>query len=484
MDINMNREVLVIGKGTAGAAAAEKIIDLGYRVTRVCNPEQVSGTPGDFRVNFIKDGKTESHIFGAIVAAPEYKLEPLNKNYGLKLGENVLTQTEFENFIKSKSRLKQLANGKGFSVAFVSGYGNESRPENLRKILEAAGTVQSMKNCNAYMFVNNVKVGAHGLEKLFTRIRHDGVLCFKPERMPEIRHSSNGFSITFHDPVIRRDIKFLLDYIVVEEEPGPDEKSETLRSILGIDTDCQGFFQSNNVHRFPVMTNRKGIYVAHKEKDAVNIALRIHGLLGRGMVSVDEDQALVDPEKCVLCLTCYRCCPHGAVSWKDNAAVISPVACQGCGICAGECPMDAIQIKNFSDDYLEAGVEKTVVKDKSIVVFCCENSALHAFKKAGEQKDKLPCNLNIIHVPCAGKVDVKLIWQALALGAKGVVIAACHRGNCRSEHGNTYAEWRLNEILKRLDASVINREQVGFINVASNMAGDFAEKINEFVQGL
>ncbi|MCK5673565.1 MAG: 4Fe-4S binding protein, partial [Spirochaetales bacterium] len=130
------------------------------------------------------------------------------------------------------------------------------------------------------------------------------------------------------------------------------------------------------------MTNRKGVYVAHKKEDAVNIALRVKELLGNGVLQAEEDQGAVDPEKCVLCLTCYRCCPHGAISWIDDAAIISPVACQGCGICASECPMDAIQIKGFVDESLRENVDKATDSKNSIVVFCCENSALQAYSSA------------------------------------------------------------------------------------------------------
>jgi heterodisulfide reductase subunit A-like polyferredoxin/coenzyme F420-reducing hydrogenase delta subunit len=487
IDINVSKEVLVIGSGPAGLATSEKIDALGYEVTNISDSavlERVLGSTGDFKADIVNNGKRETKTFGAVVAAPEYSKEALNQEYGLKLSDNVITQTQFDELIGSDAGVKGLINGNGSSVAFISGYGQESCPENTEKILNAAQKVQDLDKCSAYIFAKNVKVGAPGLEKMFTKARHDGVLCFKPEDMPETKQSAKELTITAFEPVVREDMEFSPDYIVIEESLKRDEKSDALKSILRIDTDLMGFYQSNNVHRFPVMTNRRGIYVAHAESDAANIALKVKELLGNGMVQAPEDQGIVDPEKCVLCLTCYRCCPHGAISWDNEAAIISPVACQGCGICASECPMDAIQIKGFADDSIRENVETAVDASKPVVVFCCENSALPAYNAAKSMGNDMPENIKIIHIPCAGKVDVEFIWQSLVNGAAGVVIAACHEGNCKSERGNTYAKWRLEEISKRLETIGISQDKIGFINIASNMADDFSKKVNEFVQEL
>jgi len=494
IDINVSKEVLVIGTGSTGLAASEKIAALGYKVTSIpfasdndagaVNLERVLGCTGDFKADLTQKGKRTTTTFGAIVAAPEYTKEAMNKEYGLKLDDKVVTQTKFDEMLETDAGIKGLVNGKGSSVAFVSGYGQESCPENAEKILKAAQKVQSLDQCNAYIFVKNVKVGAPGLEKLFTSARHDGVLCFKPEIKPEFNQSSKELVIKSFEPVIREEMEFSPDYIVIEESLKPNEKTNALKTILRIDTDFDGFYQSNNVHRFPVMTNRLGVYVAHTTGDATNIALRIKDLLGNGTIQAPEDQGVVDPEKCVLCLTCYRCCPHGAIFWDNEAAIISSVACQGCGICASECPMDAIQIKGFADTSMKENVDKAVDSKKAIVVFCCENSALPAYNTAKILGNDLPENIRVVHIPCAGKVDVEFIWQSLVNGAAGVVVAACHEGNCKSEKGNTYASWRFGEIAKRLETIGINQGKIGFINIASNMAGDFTKKINEFAQKL
>lgn len=229
-------------------------------------------------------------------------------------------------------------------------------------------------------------------------------------------------------------------------------------------------------------TNRQGVYVAHAPEHARNIALKVTELFESCFNEVDAGKISVDSERCILCLTCYRVCPHGAVSWNNDAAVMSPLACFGCGICASECPMDAIELSAFSDTDLfrAVSVEKKSHGYPLIVAFCCENSALEAFRTARTMGAGLPEGLTVVHVPCAGKIDAAFIWKALAGGADGVIVSACHEGNCKSERGNAYARWRVNEIAGRLEDMGVDRERVAFVTLASNMGDAFEKMVNGF----
>ncbi|NCC94408.1 MAG: hypothetical protein EOM10_14190, partial [Opitutae bacterium] len=191
--------------------------------------------------------------------------------------------------------------------------------------------------------------------------RDGGAIYFKLREAPTITVSGPQAVIGFHDPVVRQQIEVVADCLVVEEALQVGPQCADLAAILRIDIGPQGFLQSDNIYRFPVATNREGIFVAGASRevrslpwalaDARNVALRVAEVLGDGKRLVPRDKAVVDIGKCTFCLTCYRCCPHGAIYWlAENKPVISPVACQGCGICASECPMDAIQIGGFTDE--------------------------------------------------------------------------------------------------------------------------------------
>ena len=497
-EITINTDVLVIGGGPTGLKAGAEITESGYKVTLVektdtITPEDTSfevltgtclvdnrGIPGDFTARLEKKGEIIERKVGAIVVATDACYEPLNEDYSLTLADNVVAQSELEASLGS--------NADDFdkkTVAFVTGFYRESNPLALERILNSALILQE-QGCTVYVYVNNIKVAADGLDRLYKEVRDNGGTYFKLETPPEITQDGADLTITFEDPVLRRSMDLSPDLIVVEEAILPDDLNEGLAEILRIHTGPLGLLQKNNVHRFPVLSNREGIFVIGSARqtcglsaalaDAGNVALEVENLLGNGKRTAAKDQAVVDRDKCVICLTCYRCCPHGAIYW-DNRAIISPVACQGCGICASECPMDAIQLGDFKDEEMQKAVKESVVAksdEPDIVAFCCRNSALEAAEMASEFKMTLPAGLHMIEVPCAGKIDIDFIMNAFVEGADGVIVMACHAGNCKSEQGNTYAKWRVADAHRMMTETGFETERLQFVTLASNMGSEFS----------
>jgi len=74
-------------------------------------------------------------------------------------------------------------------------------------------------------------------------------------------------------------------------------------------------------------------------------------MLERGLISEERlfeigAFARVNPEKCIVCLTCVRVCPFSAPIIADKGyAVIQIDKCKACGICVKECPAQAIELK-------------------------------------------------------------------------------------------------------------------------------------------
>lgn len=525
--INLATDVLVVGAGMTGVKTAAEIAASGYRVVLIdegaglgmaagasvadldgeeqatlealletvngsemievmagTRMDGAAGVPGDFRVWLSGNDDIVEKSVGAIVVASELVACPLNEAYGLSLSETVVTQSQMEAALANNP-----AAFSGKTIAFMVGLAQDGNPLVLERVLKSVLAMENMADTSAYVFAGDLKVAEDGLERLYLECRDKGAMYVKLTEMPALAQEGGALSVTYDDPILQRKVELSPDVIVVEEAIGADQVNTALAEMLNIDVGSMGFLQTENVHRFPVSTNREGIFVVGGSRrvkkrygalmDAQNAAIRVRSLLGDGTITVPANKAVLDVGKCTFCLTCYRCCPHGAIDWSaDNKPVISTVACQGCGICAAECPMDAIQIGDFNDaEMIDRVTQSATAKagdSPTIVAFCCQNSGLEAARMAEAFGMPLPKGLKTVAVPCAGKVDIDYVMHALAEGADGVVIMACHNGNCKSEKGNLYAGWRAANAQGMLEAIGIEKDRICFATTASNMGADFS----------
>lgn len=533
--IDIATGVLVVGGGMTGVAAALEVARRGYPVTLIEAGAQVgpaaesrpatglpetrllgdmaarlaqtdgievlantrldaaAGVAGDFKVWLGTADDVLERRVGAIVVATEFDTETLYDGYGLAPGGVVIGQSELE---------RRLAEDAGAfadrTVAFVAGFAQNGNPLVMQRIFHCVKALQQAGAAGVYVYVGDLKVADDGLEQEYRTGRDGGAIYFKLRQAPAITISDAHAVIGFHDPVVRQQIEVEADCLVVEEALRVDPQCADLAAILRVDIGPQGFLQSDNIYRFPVATNREGIFVAGASRevrslpwalaDARNAALRVAEVLDDGTRLVPRDKAVVDIGKCTFCLTCYRCCPHGAIYWlAENKPVISPLACQGCGICASECPMDAIQIGGFSDDEIRSRIGAKLADvngDPAIVAFCCQNSALPAGEMAAVFKMNLPAGLRTIQVPCAGKIDLQYILDAFVSGADGVLVMACHPGNCKSERGNTYAGWRVEDAQRLIAGAGLEAERLRFATLAANMGTDFQAIVVDMEQKI
>jgi len=93
-------------------------------------------------------------------------------------------------------------------------------------------------------------------------------------------------------------------------------------------------------------------------------AARAATILSKDQLQTSGEVSVVDPSKCVACLTCIRVCPFdvptlvkgGEEAYMEEVAYIDPALCQGCGICAAACPRKAIEVQHHKDIQILAKV--------------------------------------------------------------------------------------------------------------------------------
>jgi len=412
-DIPVNKEVLVVGGGFSGMRSALELSRLGLRTTLVeresvsggklgefesfhgieTTPEEmlsstrkavkenadikvltsaevtrVEGQVGDFTASIGRGEEKVSQSFGAIIFATGYMTKILPQDFQLKPDVNIISQRKLVEMLQAPGKLERRPG----TIGFVLDVSDENSRLPILSTLNNALAVKERLGSEVYVFCKSLKVDSEGVEKLYREARERGVVFLKFEEKPRISKEDGRVKVEARDVLLGEEVTLLCDSLVAEEKVLPPEGTEALSSLLNIGTDSAGFYQDENVHLYPVASERKGIFFVGGCKgdldftrtlaDISSATMSIYKLLSPEKVIVEVEKVKVEPEKCRACLTCVRVCPHGAIQMvrvdtEKEVAKIYDLACDGCGICAAICPAKAIRFEGYADEQILAEVE-------------------------------------------------------------------------------------------------------------------------------
>jgi F420-non-reducing hydrogenase iron-sulfur subunit len=97
---------------------------------------------------------------------------------------------------------------------------------------------------------------------------------------------------------------------------------------------------------------------------------------------------------------------------------------------------------------------------------------------------KYPANINIIRVPCTGKVDIIHMLRAIQKGADGVYLVGCLEGACHYNEGNIRARERVEHVRLLLKEVGIEDDRVRMYNLTSGEGPTFAAYAREMTEHI
>lgn len=513
-EVKVNPRVLVIGCGREAAAAALAIamnqpvvmIDHGgstegikqlknqAQITVRCGAKIIglSGFNGNFTVRLLENGKRLKEEFGAVVIATQ--AQPVFNSVcygGLEPGERVLTLSQFDD---------KKVECKGKKFVFVLGKAEKDSFLSYSIALKKAIDLKEKGAAQVSIMYEDMKVSADRLEQEYEEARAKGVNFLKYVGDLELSSTLVAATVKYKEPFLSGLDPLCVnsDYLVLAEDYTPADTTAELAQVLEIRLGPDGYFQDDNVHYLPIKSNREGIFFIGSchgpihgvdlEREVATVAAEC-ARFAKGSVVVTTLQPRVDETKCAVCLTCYRSCPHKAIeivhdpglnNMYHSAARMNPLACRRCGTCAGECPGKAIQLPFYSDQEILLDI----AAPKTIVAYGCENSGFLASEFARELDPELQKNLQIVKVPCSGKIDALYLMKALERGADGVLLMVCHKDNCKFVWGNERAEKRCAQVRSLLKQVGIEEDRVDIVHVAANQGHQFNAAVKAMAERI
>lgn len=363
-EVEVSKEILIIGENEFAKKCKENLENLGFQVYLIKGNDLVSvkGVVGNFEVKFKKNGSISKVNAGAIVIAEIAECEVLKDEINIERPDLIITQSKLMEILDSGKKPPK-------NICFFLGDASQISKVATYNCLKSSLILRENLAAEVFVLCRDLKIAGNGMEKLYRRARSEGVVFLKYLNKPEFIIEEDKIKIRFEDCYLQGSgktyVEISCDLLVVDELFISDDNLKKLSSILNIGSDSKNFLQYENINLYPVLTNRKGIFVvgtSHNpdllDSEILNeintLSEEIYNLLSSGKLVIEE-RLKVNPEKCAVCLTCIRSCPHKSIDLVEDLelnkkhAFIFNEACYACGVCISLCPAGAIEFKEYDD---------------------------------------------------------------------------------------------------------------------------------------
>jgi len=413
--LNVNKNVLIIGGGLAGITAALSFADQGFKsyivekkpslggnyanlyftlegldtkkhltglIDRVKKNDlitvftgteiaKIEGFIGNYKTTVkTKDGEEQFEHGVVIVATGGYELETKEYLYGQS--DRVLTQRELEKLIAEKDAKAAAAK----SVTMIQCVGSRipERPYCSRYCCsEAIKNALKLKEADPEKDVTILyrDIRTFGLkEDYYKKARELNVkfVRYDEDRKPEVRTEGDKVVIRLLDPILNETVEFKTDLLALSVGTVPNPENEEIGKMLKVPTNQDGFFLEAHVKLRPVDFATDGVFMcgmSHAPKLSEDSIVQANAAVSRACTILTKDfieaegkTAYVNKERCAACGLCEVNCPFRAIAvdLAEGCAVVNTVLCKGCGVCTASCRMNAVDLNGFNNEEVLAQI--------------------------------------------------------------------------------------------------------------------------------
>ncbi len=240
-------------------------------VTRNAMVKNFDGKPGDFAVT-LSNGNTLK-AGAAILATGFTHFNSINKpEWGFGMFPDVVTTTQVEQMISSKQGVRCPSDGrKPKRVAILLCVGSRDRQigrEWCSKICCSVSSNLAMEireelpDCHVYIYYMDIRTFGLLETKFYWRSQEEFKVKYIKARIAEVTSNGQQLIVKGEDTLVKRPITIPFDMVVHAIGMDPNVDNMLIASIFGVKLEPHGFIDRQNTYGVMGATNRLGVFVA------------------------------------------------------------------------------------------------------------------------------------------------------------------------------------------------------------------------------
>jgi len=115
-----------------------------------------------------------------------------------------------------------------------------------------------------------------------------------------------------------------------------------------------------------------------------------------------------------------------------------------------------------------------------IILFLCSWGPHAAYQKLQDSGADIPPEINMVRIPCSGRISKALLFKPFEMGADGVALLGCQSGACRYGTGTATALNNVEDTRGILDLLGLGKERLRLANFMPEESEDLLRFVTEF----
>ena len=340
INLHLIKKIAVLGKNPIDDSILEEFQKVGLEIFQPIFPFAIERQG----IQYCIESQTGATIVGGVVVVPEFQpvfSYPIPNE--VDDTRKVFFLEDFKNKVPMRNFRKQTA---VFLIPEVM-----VSAETWSTLYDISQLLVRRDQAQVFILCREAVVAGDGLERKYLESRKSGVLIEKIDFSRLILQPSLDMRGSWVRFVTERDgisQKILSDWLI--KVPGKKFIPYDFTKIFSGDRLIPSLSPLNNINLPLYSLPLEGWYQLPDNKLTIDTHYAIQEVIDyfqRG-VTAERNRAMVDEEKCVLCLTCLRTCPWSAIdiegTSKRKKARINWEQCHLCGLCSTSCPAGAITL--------------------------------------------------------------------------------------------------------------------------------------------